>query len=352
MKLSLRVLVLAVLSTVVLAACSTGSSGSGPGGSAPAPAANASVAAGGALAGKKILYVDGVPGNALLDGLAEGLAIDLNKQGAKVARVFQLNAQNQIDLAAANQRINEGIAEKVDAIVIFPLDANAVRPGVAAAKKAGIPVFIFQDLGNLDVTGKVRFPDQARGKATGEALAKLAGGSGKATVLSGLPTDNIENAVKGAVEGLKVDGMKLTGDPNNQRNLKDDAPEAQRIAQGIFAKHPDLKAMVVYNSASATGAIAAAKQAGLAGKVLIATMAGEDTNIAQVKNGQLALSYDLDGLKYGSVMATLVARSLTGEKLNNTVADAPLGAIYTKDNVDSFVPWTVRVKYIQIPSAF
>jgi ribose transport system substrate-binding protein len=349
MKL-LRALIPAVLATVALTACGTGSSGSG--GAATVPAAKASVDAGGALAGKKILYVDAAPGNALLDGLAEGLAIDLNKQGAKVARVFQLNAQNQIDLAAANQRINEGIAQKVDAIVIFPLDANAVRPGVAAAKKAGIPVFVFQDLGGLDVAGKVRFPDQARGKATGEALAKLAGDSGKATVLSGLPTDNIENAVKGAVAGLKAGGMTLVGDPNNQRNLKDDAPEAQKIAQGIFANHPDLKALVVYNSGSATGAIAAAKQAGLANKVLIATMAGEDTNIAQVKDGQLALSYDLDGLKYGDVMASLVTQYLKGDKAAPAVADAPLGAIYTKDNVSTFVPWTARVSYIQIPSTF
>ena len=74
------------------------------------------------------LYVYGVPGNALLDGLAQGLAAELNKQGATMARVFQLNAQNQIDLAAGNQRINEGIVQGVDAIVTFPLDANAIRP--------------------------------------------------------------------------------------------------------------------------------------------------------------------------------------------------------------------------------
>ena len=151
------------LSALALVACSTGSTGS-TGATAPAPAATAAPAnTGGALAGKKVLYVDALPGNALLDGLAQGLAAELTKQGAKVARVFQLNAQNQIDLAAANQRINEGIAQGVDAIVTFPLDANAIRPGVDAATKAGIPIFTFQALGGLDVTGKVRFPDEAQG---------------------------------------------------------------------------------------------------------------------------------------------------------------------------------------------
>jgi ribose transport system substrate-binding protein len=350
MKRSSRLLAPVLLAALALTACSTGSAGSSSG--QGAATATADVAADGPLTGKKVLYIDAAPGNALLDGLAQGLAIDLGKQGAEVARVFQLNAQNQIDLAAANQRINEGIAQKVDAIVIFPLDANAVGPGVQAAKDAGIPVFIFQDISSINATGKVAFPDEARGKTAGEALAEAAGGSGTATVLSGLPTDNIENAVKGGVAGLQSGGMTLVGDPNNQRNLKDDAPGAQAIAQAIFQNNPDLTALLVYNSASATGAIAAARQAGLDGKVLIGTMAGEDTNITQLQDGSLAVSYDLDGLKYGSVMAELVSGSLTGETPDGTVVDAPEGAVFTRDNADDFEPWTERVHYVDIPSTF
>lgn len=347
MRRSIRSVLPAALLAVSLAACSTGSAGGGDG----QPAADASVAADGPLAGKKVLYIDAAPGNALLDGLAQGLAIDLAAQGADVARVFQLNAQNQIDLAAANQRINEGIAQGVDAIVIFPLDANAVGPGVAAAQEAGIPVFIFQDISSIEATGKVAFPDEERGRTAGEALAEAAGGSGTATVLSGLPTDNIENAVKGGVAGLEAGGMTLVGDPNNQRNLDDDAPGAQAIAQTIFQNHPDLTALLVYNSASATGAIAAARQAGVE-DVLIGTMAGEDTNIVQLQDGTLAVSYDLNGLEYGSTMAELVTGSLTGEIADGTVVEAPEGEVYTPDNADEFVPWTERVDYIDIPSTF
>lgn len=351
MKRHLTAPVAAAIAALALAGCATGSTGSSDS-AGDRELVDAQVDTEGALAGKKVLYVDGVPGNALLDGIAQGLAAELNKEGATMVRVFQLNAQNQIDLAAGAQRINEGIAEGVDAIVTFPLDANAIRPGVAAANKAGIPIFTFQDIGGLDVTGKVAFPDEARGEATGKALAELAGGKGEATVLSGIPTDNTEAAVRGAVQGLEAGGMTLVGDPNNQRNLKDDAPEAQRVAQAIFQKNPDLKALVVYNSASATGAIAAAKQAGMSDQVLIATMAGEDTSIDQVKNGQLALSYDLGGLEYGKAMSGLVARSLGGEKLDNAVVEAPLGTVYTKDNVADYVPWTSRLTYVKIPSSF
>lgn len=342
-------LLLALFVAVALAACATGTAGTSSDGP---DLSDAEIDESGALAGKRVLYVDGVPGNALLDGLAQGLAADLNAQGAEMVRVYQINAQNQIDLATGSQRINEGIAEGVDAIVVFPLDANAIRPGVEAAEKAGIPVFIFQDLGGLDVTGKLAFPDHERGRATGLALAELAGGEGTATVLSGIPTDNIEAAVAGAVEGLEEGGMTLVGDPDNQRNLKDDSPEAQRVAQAIFQKHPDLSALVVYNSASATGAIAAAKQAGVSDNVVIATMAGEDTSIAQVKNGELALSYDFDGLAYGAAMADMIIRSLSGEELDNEVVDAPLGTVYTADNVADFVPWTERITYVKIPSSF
>jgi ribose transport system substrate-binding protein len=158
--------------------------------------------------------------------------------------------------------------------------------------------------------------------------------------------------VAGAVEGLEAGGLKIVGDPANQRNLKDDAPGAQQIAQGIFAQHPDLDALVVYNSASATGAIAAAKQAGMLDQVKIATMAGEDANIEQLRTGELALSYDFDGTNYGKEMAQLVARSLEGEQLDNEVVEAPLGKIFTQDNVADFVPWPERIQYVELPHTY
>ncbi|WP_182376182.1 sugar ABC transporter substrate-binding protein [Nocardioides sp. WS12] len=341
---------LALCSIVALAACSTGTTGDSSG-SRP-DVVDATIDKSGDLAGKRVLYVDAVPGNAILDGIAQGLANELNAEGAEMVRVFQINAQNTLDLAAGAQRVNEGIAQDVDAIIAFPLDVNAFRPGVKAANEAGIPIFIFQDLAGLDVTGKVAFPDQARGKETGLALAEVAGGEGTATVLSGVPTDNIEKAVAGAIDGLEEGGMKIVGDPNNQRNLKDDAPEAQRIAQAIFQKYPDLSALLVYNSASATGAIAAAKQAGLEGKVKIGNMSGEDVNISQVKDGKLAVNFDFDGPAYGKVMSELVIRALSGEKLDNEVVDAPLADVYNEDNAADYVPWTERLTYVKIPSSY
>jgi ribose transport system substrate-binding protein len=81
-------------------------------------------------------------------------------------------------------------------------------------------------------------------------------------------------------------------------------------------------------------------------------MAGEDTNIAQIKNGQLALSYDFGGIAYGQSMAGLLERELSGGKLDDEVVEAPLGTVYTKDNVDDFVPWTKQIEYAKIPSSF
>ncbi|WP_031470110.1 hypothetical protein [Sciscionella sediminilitoris] len=58
----------------------------------------------GPLAGKTITYVGGVPGVVLLDGIARWLTTALDELGATVVNVYQLNAQNQFGLGAANQR--------------------------------------------------------------------------------------------------------------------------------------------------------------------------------------------------------------------------------------------------------
>ena len=342
----------AVVAALSMAACSSGSTGSGGSATDAKTLAPAVKPTDGPLLGKKVLYVDAVPGNVLLDAIAQGLNASLTAEGASFARVFQLNAQNQFDLSAGNQRINEGVAQGVDAIILFPSAGPGAAPGVRAAHKAGIPVFTLEDREGLqDVEGALRFPDRARGEASGESLAELAGGSGEATVLSGVPTQNIDDAVNAAMDGLKKGGMTIVGDPENQRNLKDDAPEAQRIATSILQQHPKLKALMVFNAASATGAIAAARQLGRT-DLVIGTLGGEDANMEQIRKGELAMAYDFNGYEYGTTFGPIVAQYLQGDEFEHKVVDAPLGTLYTKENVDDYEPATSRFRYVKIPSGF
>ena len=342
----------AVVAAATLVACSSGSTGNGSSASDSNTLAAPTKAADGPLKGKKVLYVDAVPGNPLLDGIAQGLYASLTAEGADFARVFQVNANNQFDLDAGNRRINEGIAEGVDAIILFPSAAAGAKPGIDAAHRAGIPIFTIEanrDLPGAD--GALRWPDAARGKEVAEAIAKAAGGSGEATVISGVPTQNINDAVHAAAEGLEAAGMTLVGNPDDQRNLQDDAPGAQKITTALLQQHPNLKALIVFNAGSATGAIAAARQLGRT-DVVIGTLGGEDSNIAQLKSGQLAVAYDFNAYAYGSTFGPLVADVLEGKMPESKTIDAPLGKLYTRDNADEYMPASERYRYVKIPSGF
>lgn len=341
-----------VLVAAPLAACSTGTTGNGSSSPDSKPLAAPTKAADGPLKGKRILYVDAVPGNPLLDGIAQGLHAELSSQGADFARVFQVNANNQFDLSAGNQRINEGIAQQVDAIILFPSAAAGAKPGIDAARAAGIPIFTVEANRDLpDVDGALRWPDAERGKETAAALAEAAGGSGEATVISGVPTQNINDAVNAAVEGLEAAGMTVVGNPDDQRNLQDDAPGAQKIATALLQQYPDLKALLVFNAGSATGAIAALRQLGRT-DVVVGTLGGEDANIAQLESGQLAVAYDFNGYAYGTTFGGLITDVLAGDVVDEVVVDAPLGKLYTADNADQYVPVAERFRYVDIPSGF
>ncbi|WP_235734408.1 sugar ABC transporter substrate-binding protein [Nocardioides alcanivorans] len=342
----------ALAATAMMAACSTGSTGNGSSASDSNTLAAPTKAPDGPLKGKKILYVDAVPGNPLIDGIAQGLHASLSAQGADFARVFQVNANNQFDLAAGNQRITEGIAQKVDAIILFPSAGAGAKPGIDAARNAGIPIFTIEANRDLpDVDGALRWPDAARGKEAAEALAEAAGGSGEAAVISGVATQNIDDAVQAAEEGLEAAGMTLVGDSEEQRNLQDDAPGAQEIATALLQQYPELKALMVFNANSATGAIAAARQLGRT-DVVIGTLGGEDANIDQLKSGQLAVAYDFNGYAYGTTFGPLAADVVQGKTLENKIIDAPLGKLYTEENADEYVPAAERFRYVKIPSGF
>ncbi|WP_235734390.1 sugar ABC transporter substrate-binding protein [Nocardioides alcanivorans] len=342
----------AVLTAATLSACSGTTSTAGTDRSISCTPTDPTVDSSGPLAGKTITYVGGVPGVVLLDGIAQGLATSLNELGANVVGVYQLNAQNKFDLGAANQRMREAIAQKVDAIVLFPLDANSVRLGIEEAKAAGIPVFVFQDIDGVEATGKVAFPDEERGREVAEAFAKVVGG-GEAAIISGPPSDNVDDAVKGTERGLEAGGMTIVGDADNQRNMTADAANAQKIAQGILAKNPDLDGLVVFNAESATGAIAAAKQAGVADHLKIATLAGEDINMAQVEDGQISMAFDFNGIAIGQTMAAeLIAPYLETGSVQQSTVKAPLGELYTSENVEDFTSWCERIQYVNLPSTY
>ncbi len=84
-------------------------------------------------------------------------------------------------------QIDDFISRKVDALVVAPCDSLAVGSSIAAANKAGIPVFTV-DIANLSTQGKVvahvASDNTEGGRQAGMLMAKALNGRGKVVILN------------------------------------------------------------------------------------------------------------------------------------------------------------------------
>ncbi|MFF3328880.1 sugar ABC transporter substrate-binding protein [Streptomyces sp. NPDC002888] len=79
------------------------------------------------------------------------------------------------DPAVQRQQVDAMITRDVDVLIIAAIDAEALRPSVEAADRAGIPVVAYDRLAEGPISGYVTFDGATVGRLQGEALLKAMG---------------------------------------------------------------------------------------------------------------------------------------------------------------------------------
>ncbi len=272
-----------------------------------------------------------------------------------IAAAKELGATVSVQSADANEekqikQVENLIAQKVDAIVIVPMNSKVFTAVVDEARKAGIKVLSYDRLIlNADVDAYISFDNERVGYLQAEAVLK-AKPEGRYYMLGGSPTDNNakllragqEKALKAAVDSGKV---KIIGSqwvpewsPTSALSIMENA---------LTANQNKIDAVVASNDGTAGGAIQALAAQGLAGKVPIS---GQDADLAAIKRVK-AGTQTVTVYKPLKLIATEAAKLTVqmvrkqtpafnakldnGKKQVNSVLLTPIAL--TKDNVDMVV---------------
>jgi ribose transport system substrate-binding protein len=161
----------------------------------------------------------------------------------------------------------------VDAIVLAPADSKALVPAVKRAADAGVVLVNIDnrlDAAVLAERGlKVPFigPDNRKGaRLAGEYAARRLHAGDAVAIVQGLPT--AENAVQrrlGFEDAAGAAGLRIvSSQPGDWEMAK-----ANQVASAQLTEHPALKAILCANDSMALGTVAAVKDAGRAGQVLV-----------------------------------------------------------------------------------
>jgi ABC-type sugar transport system substrate-binding protein len=268
---------------------------------------------------------------------------------AKALKCKLILLDDALDVDKQVSNMQQLLAQKVNAIVFYPLDPKATTPVLAQAKKAGVPVVaIDANFGNpkLPVTpGIVAQVWQGRDIQAFLQVQALAKAKPKAKVgLIGIgapvPALKYLNAREKAY-ATKA-GMTVVG---TQDNATDDVTGGEKAGNALIQRYSDMDAVIGYNDPSAVGAVVAARAAGK--KLTVIGLNGTSDGVAAVKDGRLAATVQNDSPGIGR--ETVKAAYLWATKQNKGIPKVVIlpPRIVTKANVNSIPSWDEAIKAIK-----
>ena len=213
----------------------------------------------------EIVLVSKGEGIAWFDNMRTGIA-RFNDEYAEV-NAYQVGPQTP-DPAAQVALVNDLIAKGVDAIIVVPIDPEALVPAFKKANDAGILTFTHESSGQRQVSYDLEaFDNDAYGRHMLDVMADWMGGAGEWQPFVGHLTSPTHNQwVDGEIAqaGEKYAGLTMATDRvEDQENQQ----VAQERSLELLKTYPDLKAIMGSAMSTVPGAAAAIEEKGLIGTV-------------------------------------------------------------------------------------
>jgi inositol transport system substrate-binding protein len=197
-----------VASLIIFGACSGGATTSAP---ATGGAATQGAASGGTTGSLNIGVTFPIL-DQFLQTVADGMQAEATKLGGVTLNIVAAEEKTDVQLG----QVETFIQNKVDAIIVIPVDTDAAQPMTDKATAAGIPlVYVNRRPSTLPTDGTIPYVGSDSlyaGTVEMQQLAKLANGKGNVVILIGDPAN--EAAVlrtKGCKDVVALNpGMKVT----------------------------------------------------------------------------------------------------------------------------------------------
>ncbi len=230
-------------------------------------------------------------------------------------------------------QIDNFLMQKVDLLLVVPVDSDGVSGAVRRANRAGVPVLCL----GIDASGGestfIGSPNQDAGRQQGELMSKLLPKDAKICYLYGLHgnSHSIERweSFKEHCLDKRSDITLLasqTGDFERDKGMK--------ITEDWIQSFPQIDAIVSANDQMALGAIQALKIANRLDGVLISGVDGVEDAVRAVKKGEMTQTILQNAPGQADAAYEAVQMYRRGEKLPKEMI-VPFESI-TAENVDQY----------------
>jgi inositol transport system substrate-binding protein len=320
-----------VASLIIFGACSGGATTSAP---ATGGAATQGAASGGTTGSLKIGVTFPIL-DQFLQTVADGMQAEATKLGGVTLNIVAAEEKTDVQLG----QVETFIQNKVDAIIVIPVDTDAAGPMTAAAKAANIPlVYVNRVPSDLPTDGSIPYVGSDSlfaGTQEMTQLAKLANGKGNVVILIGDPAN--EAAVQ-RTQGCKDvvaknPAMKVTKEQSGHWKRV----EGLSIMENWIQSGETIDVVCANNDEMALGAIQALKNANLLDKVLVGGVDATKDALAAMTAKELEVTVFQDAKGQGGGGVDAAVKLAKGETVTtvNGVIDVPY-VLVTPENMAQF----------------
>jgi ribose transport system substrate-binding protein len=250
---------------------------------------------------------------------------------AKQAGADYVVQDSRLDISRQIDGVENLIAQSVSAIILNPVDSDAIVPAVLSANKAKIPVFTIDVKSHGgDVVAHITSDNVEAGRLAGDFVAQHLPAGSKVGIVDGPPISTFQQRVEGFTQA--INGKLAVG---AHQNALQNTPEAfTAITENLITGNPDLKAIFAVND-NAAEAAAAAIESAKRKDVWVVGVDGIPSTVKTIsQDGIIKATVGQQPGQMGRLAVDAATRYVHGEQVPAEIK-VPL-MLVTKDNAQSF----------------
>ncbi len=270
-------------------------------------------------------------------GLIDDLQVGWSKAAQKTiedagGKVIIVDSQNKIAKQTAD--IEDLLTQKIDFLIVNPVDEAGIVPAIEEANKANVPVItIDRAAAGGDVAIHVGFDNYKAGYDAGEYCAKQMDNKGNVAQLEGQAGTSVaRERAQGFNDAIaKYSDMKVVFDKPTDW----DTTKAMAATEDMLSANPDVKCIWAHADAVIMGAVQALDKAGKLDQVITIGMGMYGGGPEAIKAGKLTASWELYSDQLGQIAGQAVVDLHNGKHVDKKIGTNM--TFVTKDNIDQFL---------------
>ncbi|WP_028392031.1 substrate-binding domain-containing protein [Bacillus cihuensis] len=256
------------------------------------------------------------------------------KAHAKEIGVDLVVMDGNYDVSTAISQLKNLESQKVDAIIVNPIDEEALNATVDEIVNAGTPVLgVNAFLTSEKLNSYIGSPDVVAGETEAQQIVDALGGKGNVVLLEGPIGQTGQTKRREGIDNIleKNKDIKLIA----EQTANWSRAEAMTIMENWIQTHGDkINAVIAQNDEMAIGAINALRAKGMT-DVPVVGVDGVNDALQAVKKGEMIATVYQNAIEQGKTVVDMAVKAAKGETIEKQY-EIPFELV-TDENVDEYL---------------